>query len=105
MSGAPINSVWFFVIVGLMVVTWVGRALPFWFTRFDALPPRLQRFLSLVPAAAMGALIVPDAFLGGSLVVPGVAIATAAALALAGRSLIEVVVAAISVAWLVLMVV
>ena len=53
---------WISVAIGLLVGTYVVRAIPFWFSGIRRLPPRVQRFLDMVPGAALGALIVPDAF-------------------------------------------
>jgi branched-subunit amino acid transport protein len=54
---------WLIAVVGLLVGTYAVRALPFWFSGIERLPWGVHRFLELVPAAALGALIVPDAVL------------------------------------------
>lgn len=82
-----------------MVGTYAVRALPFWFSGIERLPRGIHRFLELVPAAALGALILPDALLQAA---PVVAIGTpllAFFLTLRGFNLTVVVVASILVAW------
>lgn len=53
----------FVIIIGMMVVTYVPRVLPFYMLSGKKLPKWLDMFLGFVPYAAFGALIVPGAFL------------------------------------------
>jgi len=47
------------LIVGMMVVTYLPRMLPMTLLRKARLPRYVERFLDMLPAAALGALIVP----------------------------------------------
>jgi branched-subunit amino acid transport protein len=90
---------WLLVVVGLLIGTYAVRAIPFWFSGIDRLPRPLHRFLELVPAAALGALIIPDVLMQAT---PVVAIATpvvAFALTLRGFNLTVVVIVSILAAW------
>lgn len=90
---------WLLIVLGLLVGTYVVRAIPFWFSGIDRLSPRIHRFLELVPAAALGALIIPDVLFQAT---PAVAIATpvvAFALTLRGFNLTVVVLISIVASW------
>ncbi len=90
---------WLLIVAGLFLGTYTVRALPFWFSGIDRLPPRVQRFLELVPAAALGALIVPDTLAQAP---PAIAVATplvAFVLTLRGLNLTAVVAISILLAW------
>jgi len=50
------------IIFGMFIVTYIPRHLPFLISERFAFPSRVKTFLSYVPAAALGALILPDAF-------------------------------------------
>jgi branched-subunit amino acid transport protein len=52
----------FLLSVGMMVVTYLPRLLPLVALRNIRLPRRLSAFLSFVPVAAIGALIIPGGF-------------------------------------------
>jgi len=52
----------FWIIAGMMVVTYLPRLLPFYLMRRGRLPSRFQRFLELIPCTALGALILPGIF-------------------------------------------
>lgn len=56
------NNIWF-VILGMAVVTYIPRLLPFVFLNPEKLSPFLQRMLKNVPYAALGALIFPGILL------------------------------------------
>jgi branched-subunit amino acid transport protein len=90
---------WLIAVVGLLVGTYAVRALPFWFSGIERLPRGVHRFLELVPAAALGALIVPDAMLQAAPVVAIGIPLLAFILTLRGFNLTVVVVASILVAW------
>ncbi len=50
------------IILGMFTVTYIPRYLPFLISERTTFPPRLRTFLAYIPAAALGALIIPDAF-------------------------------------------
>ncbi|HKK48329.1 MAG TPA: AzlD domain-containing protein [Alkalispirochaeta sp.] len=91
---------WLIVVVGLFLGTYAGRVVPFWFSGFDRLPAPLHRFLELVPAAALGALIVPDALLQATPMVAIGAPLIAFVLALRGFNLTVVVLVSILSGWI-----
>lgn len=49
------------IIVALMVVTYIPRVLPFLMLSDRKLPDKLTQFLEYVPYTALGALIIPSA--------------------------------------------
>lgn len=49
----------FLLILGMMVVTYIPRLIPFYMIQDLRLAPRLKRFLELIPFTALGALILP----------------------------------------------
>lgn len=49
------------IIIGLMVVTYIPRLLPFLMISGKTLPKKVTSFLEYVPYAALGALIIPGA--------------------------------------------
>ncbi len=54
-------------LIGFLVlcalVTYIPRALPFFLTWMKRLPPRVGTFLSMIPIAALGALLFPGVLL------------------------------------------
>lgn len=50
------------LILGMMLVTYIPRLLSFVIVSGKNLPPRLRRFLQLIPYTALGALIIPGVF-------------------------------------------
>lgn len=90
---------WLLVVVGLLIGTYAVRALPFWFSGFDRLPRPIHRFLELVPAAALGALIVPDVLFQATPAVAVTAPVVAFLLTLRGFNLTVVVIVSILSAW------
>lgn len=48
-----------FLIIGMMVVTYIPRLVPFIMIQDLRLAPRVKRFLELIPYTALGALILP----------------------------------------------
>ena len=52
------------VILGMSLVTYVPRLLPFLMVSENRMPDRLRRFLRLIPYTALGALILPGALSG-----------------------------------------
>ncbi|GAA0182241.1 AzlD domain-containing protein [Clostridium sediminicola] len=71
------NIIW--IILGMMLVTYIPRLLPFIIISEDNIPPKLRKFLNYVPYTALGALIIPGAFSA----TPGVPLASLAGLAFA----------------------
>lgn len=53
------NIIW--IILGMMVVTYVPRLIPFYLVGGKSLPRKIKAFLEYVPYAALGALIFPGA--------------------------------------------
>ena len=49
------------IIVGMMIVTYIPRLLPFYMVTRKKLPKKVKLFLEFVPYTALGALIVPGA--------------------------------------------
>jgi branched-subunit amino acid transport protein len=95
-----IHHDWLAAVVGLSLLTYLVRAVPFWFSGIHRLPPAVHRFLKLVPAAALGALILPDAFLHGPPAIAAATVAAAFLLALRGFNLTVVVIASLVLAWI-----
>jgi len=91
---------WLIVILGLFLGTYIVRALPFWWDKIDSLPRGLTRFLELVPAAAIGALIFPDVFALSELWLAITAVSVAFALTLLGLHLTLVVIVTVLAAWI-----
>jgi len=52
------------LVIGMVVVTYIPRMLPFAFLRADKIPERWRGLLGHIPHAALGALLVPG-FLDG----------------------------------------
>ncbi len=50
------------IILGMFVVTYIPRHLPFMISERFTFPSRVKTFLTYVPIAALGALILPDGF-------------------------------------------
>ncbi|HOQ16744.1 MAG TPA: AzlD domain-containing protein [Defluviitaleaceae bacterium] len=53
---------YFFIILGMAVVTFIPRLLPFIFISKKEIHPTLKRFLNYIPYATLGALILPGVF-------------------------------------------
>ncbi|SMB91071.1 Branched-chain amino acid transport protein [Desulfonispora thiosulfatigenes DSM 11270] len=52
----------YYIIIGMMVVTYIPRLLPFLFLEKIKLPPKVHRVLTFIPYTALGALIIPGIF-------------------------------------------
>lgn len=50
------------LIIGMMVVTYIPRLIPFVLASKIQLPNKLRRFLRTIPYTALGALIIPGIF-------------------------------------------
>ena len=90
---------WIVTCLALMAGTYLGRVLPFWFPGIETLPAPVKRFLDVVPAAALGALIVPDALIGAPVGIATVVVVLSLVLTLRGVSITTVVIVTIALAW------
>ncbi|MGM0841145.1 MAG: AzlD domain-containing protein [Bacillota bacterium] len=93
------NSAIVLMIIGMAIVTYIPRMLPFLVFKGKELPPFLQGVLKNVPFAVLGALIFPSILLiqEGNLLFGVVGTAAAFVIAFLGANVILVVVGAISV--------
>ncbi|MGG1632145.1 AzlD domain-containing protein [Rossellomorea sp. NRS-1567] len=93
------NSTIVLMIIGMAIVTYIPRMLPFLVFKGKELPPFLQGVLKNVPFAVLGALIFPSILLiqEGNLMFGVVGTAAAFVIAFLGANVILVVVGAISV--------
>jgi len=93
------NSTIVLMIIGMAIVTYIPRMLPFLVFKGKELPPFLQGVLKNVPYAVLGALIFPSILLiqEGNLMFGVVGTAAAFVIAFLGANVILVVVGAISV--------
>lgn len=93
------NGAWILMATGLLVGTYLVRAIPFWLPDLSGLPPAVRRFLGMVPPAALGALIIPDAFASVPIPVAVGVVGLSVGLTLRGVQLTVVVGVAILVTW------
>lgn len=95
------------LVAGMALVTYIPRLLPFVALRSEALPPFVRRFLSLLPVAALGALILPDGVtaIAGRPWVSVAAIAVAAVLSVLRLGMVVSVLGGVGAAWLLLVLV
>lgn len=56
------SNVWM-IIIGMTLVTYIPRTIPFYMIQGRELPVKFQRFLEYVPYTALGALIIPGAIM------------------------------------------
>ncbi|WP_144463503.1 AzlD domain-containing protein [Siminovitchia fortis] len=93
------SSLIIFIIIGMAVVTYIPRMLPFVMFRGRELPPFIQGVLQNVPFATLGALIFPAVLLinEGNLLYGVVGAAAAFIIAFLGANVIIVVIGAIAV--------
>ncbi|WP_175988282.1 AzlD domain-containing protein [Bacillus sp. Marseille-Q1617] len=93
------NSTVIWMIIGMAVVTYIPRMLPFLVFKGKELPPFLQGVLKNVPFAVLGALIFPSILLiqEGNLLFGVVGTAAAFLIAFLGANVIVVVIGAISI--------
>lgn len=93
------NNAVIWMIIGMAVVTYIPRMLPFIVFKGKELPPFLQGVLKNVPFAVLGALIFPNILLiqEGNLLFGLVGTAAAFLLAFLGANVIVVVIGAISI--------
>ncbi len=92
------SSLIIFIIIGMAVVTYIPRMLPFVMFRGRELPPFIQGVLQNVPFATLGALIFPAVLLinEGNLLYGVVGAAAAFIIAFLGANVIIVVIGAIA---------
>ncbi|WP_202976455.1 AzlD domain-containing protein [Anaerophilus nitritogenes] len=50
------------LIVGMMIVTYIPKLIPFFILSKEKIPTKLNKFLKLIPYTALGALLIPDVF-------------------------------------------
>lgn len=55
-------SEYILLIVGMMLVTYIPRLLPFLMLSNKEIPNKLRKFLQYIPYTALGALIIPGVF-------------------------------------------
>ncbi|MGM0838690.1 MAG: AzlD domain-containing protein [Bacillota bacterium] len=92
------NNMIVIMIVGMAVVTYLPRLIPFVMFQGKELPPFVQAVLKNVPYATLGALIVPGIFLINEDIMYGVIGGTVAlVVAYLGANVILVVISAIAV--------
>ena len=96
-----VHGEWIVVCVGLMIGTYLIRALPFLSTRLHDLPRGMERFLFYVPPAALAALVFPDALHTHPLTA-AIAVGAAFALTLRGVSLTTTIVVVVAGGWAIL---
>lgn len=53
---------YFLLILGMAIVTYIPRLIPFTLVSEKQMNPALKRFLSYIPYTTLGALIIPDVF-------------------------------------------
>lgn len=52
----------YFIIIGMMIVTYIPRVIPFFLINNTELPTPIKNFLEYVPYTALGALLIPGIF-------------------------------------------
>ncbi|WP_078381517.1 AzlD domain-containing protein [Sutcliffiella halmapala] len=91
------NNMIIIMIVGMAVVTYLPRLIPFVMFQGKELPPFIQSVLKNVPYAVLGALIVPGIFLINEDIMYGViGVVVALVVAYLGANVILVVISAIA---------
>ena len=85
------------LILGMAAVTYVPRLLPMVLLPGKKLPKRLRRFLSCIPFAVLGALIIPGGLdaIPGELLLSGLGLIAALLTAFFFRSLLVPMIAAV----------
>lgn len=93
-----------YLILGMFLVTFLPRYLPFRFLDVNAIPAPLRRFLRCIPYAALGSLIFPQVFysVGGNLLAGTIGALAAALIALFTKSVIATILTGVVVATLVI---
>lgn len=94
------------IILGMAVVTYLPRLFPFLLLARIEIPPRVDGFLKCIPAAAIGALIIPGVFTA----TPEIPLAAVAGISFAllfgllRGGIIIPVLGSVAVAWVVLLI-
>jgi branched-subunit amino acid transport protein len=85
----------------MSAVTFIPRLMPLVLVRADKLPKRFKLFLSYIPYAVLGALIIPDGFSGipGSVWISTAVLAVAALVSWYRNSVILTFLISVVVAW------
>jgi len=93
------------VIIFMMLVTYLPRMLPMYFINVDKIPGELKRFLSFIPYAALGALILPGSIgaISGKPGVSALAIVSAAVIAWFNSNIIVTVFLTVAATYLLLL--
>jgi len=95
-----VNNILLLVLL-MALVTFIPRLMPLVLVKADRLPARFKLFLSYIPYAVLGALIIPDGFSGipGSVWISTVVLAVAAIVSWFRKSVILTFVISVAVAW------
>lgn len=93
------------VILCMMFVTYLPRLIPMYFIKVEKIPGLLKRFLSFIPYAALGALILPGSIsaISGKPAVSALAITAAAVIAWFNSNLIVTVFLTVAATYLLLL--
>jgi len=93
------------VIIFMMLVTYIPRLLPMYLMNVDKIPDELKRFLSFIPYAALGALILPGSIsaISGKPEVSALGIAAAAVIAWFNSNIIITVFLTVAATYLLLL--
>ena len=89
------------LVILMALVTYIPRLLPLAVMKADRLPEKFKLFLSYIPYAVLGALIIPDGLSGipGSLWISVIVLAVAALVSLYKNNVILAFIISVSVAW------
>ncbi|MGF9976279.1 AzlD domain-containing protein [Viridibacillus arvi] len=93
------GSWYFWMLIGMALVTYIPRAIPLTFLEGKELPPIISGVLQNIPYAILGAMIFPAILLikEGDILFGLVGTVTAFAIALAGANVIIVVIGSIAI--------
>ncbi len=93
------------VIIFMMLVTYLPRMIPMYFINVEKIPSELKRFLSFIPYAALGALILPGSIsaINGKPAVSAIAITAAALIAWFNNNIIVTVFLTVAATYLLLL--
>ena len=89
------------LVLSMATVTFIPRLMPLVLVKADRLPARFKLFLSYIPYAVLGALIIPDGFSGipGSVWISSAVLAIAALVSWYKNSVILTFVISVAIAW------
>lgn len=92
------------IILGMFIVTYIPRHLPFIVSKRSAFPSKVKNFLSYVPVAALGALILPDALhaVEGEPIASALGVAGAVALSYVQKNIFITVAGSIAITYITL---